>query len=258
MPQEERAILSTRGVTVQFGGLTALDAVTLEIYEKERVGLIGPNGSGKTTLFNCITGFVQPRGGRIYYNGENITGLRPNLVSRKGVSRTFQLAKLFGGLSVMENVRMPLNLNTAPPAHQPLKALAGRRQRRAEVSEKAEQILEEVGLIEKRHETAGSLPYGAQRLLSLAIALSCSPKLLLLDEPSAGMNRDETRQLRAVLQAINARGVSLFLVEHNIEFVKDLVSRMIVLNYGSLLCQGNPREVCDDPQVCEAYFGRAV
>jgi branched-chain amino acid transport system ATP-binding protein len=251
-------LLKTENVTKRFGGLSALTEVGISLRRGEIVGLIGPNGSGKTTLFNCISGFYKPEAGRIFLESEEITRLEPHQVARRGISRTFQLAKLFYNLSAVDNILVAKHLTRKAGFLSSL--VKTRKYREDEISalEEAEGLLALVGLTDKKDHAAKDLPYGSQRLLTLAIALSSSPKLLLLDEPTAGMNQKEAGKLSEVLTSFNEKGVSLFLVEHNMRFVMGLVQRVIVLNYGRVICEGLPEQVRKDQTVIEAYLGGAI
>jgi branched-chain amino acid transport system ATP-binding protein len=251
-------LLKTENVTKRFGGLSALTEVGISLQRGEIVGLIGPNGSGKTTLFNCISGFYKPEVGRIYLESEEITRLEPHQVARRGISRTFQLAKLFYNLTAVDNILVAKHLTRKAGFLASL--VKTRKYREDEISalEEAEVLLTLVGLADKREHVAKDLPYGSQRLLTLAIALSSNPKLLLLDEPTAGMNQKEAGKLSEVLTTVNQKGVSLFLVEHNMRFVMGLVQRVIVLNYGRVICEGLPDQVRKDQTVIDAYLGGAI
>ena len=249
-------LLKTEKLTKRFGGLTALADISMSIDTGEIVGLIGPNGSGKTTLFNCISGFYQPDEGRVLLQGEECTHFQPHQIAKRGISRTFQLAKLFYNLPVIENVMLARHLTRKAGF---LSSLVKSRKFRAEEREAQEAALKLIDLVEltaARDKIARDLPYGSQRLLTLAIALSSNPKLILLDEPTAGMNQKEAAKLGEILRRINANGVTLFLVEHNMKFVMGLSERIVVLNYGEVISQGPPDQVRSDECVIDAYLGK--
>ncbi len=255
---ENGILLKTENVTKRFGGLSALTEVEISIKRGEIVGLIGPNGSGKTTLFNCISGFYKPDAGRVFLEAEEITRLEPHQVARRGISRTFQLAKLFYNLTAVDNILVAKHLTRKAGFLASLVKTRKYRDDELAALEETEHLLALVGLSEKRDHTAKDLPYGSQRLLTLAIALSSNPKLILLDEPTAGMNQKEAGKLSEVLNTVNQKGVSLFLVEHNMRFVMGLAERVIVLNYGRVICEGLPEQVRKDQAVIDAYLGGAI
>ncbi len=255
MQTNTEAVLATQKVTKRFGGLMALHDVDVSIQKGEIAGLIGPNGSGKTTLFNCISGFYKPTLGRVLLRGEDITPLQAHEIARKGVSRTFQLAKLFSHMSVIENLIIAKHLTNDAGFVGSLFKSRRYRQGEARAEQEAGELLHLVDLYDKRHAVAKDLPYGSQRLLTFAIALSSNPDLILLDEPTAGMNQEESEKLATILRRINQKGVTLFLVEHNMRFVMKLAQRIIALNYGEVICQGTPQAVSNDEAVISAYFG---
>jgi branched-chain amino acid transport system ATP-binding protein len=230
--------------------------VSVAVRRAEIVGLIGPNGSGKSTLFNCICGFYRPDEGRVWLSGADCTGLAPHRIARRGLSRTFQLAKLFYNLPVIENVMLARHLTRTAGF---LGSLVGSRRYRSEEKAAAAEALEllaQVDLAAERDKPARDLPYGSQRLLTLAVALSSRPEVLLLDEPTAGMNQQEAQKLAGILRRINAQGVTVFLVEHNMRFVMGLSQRIVVLNHGEVLCEGAPEAVRREERVIDAYLGR--
>ncbi len=249
-------LLETVKLTKRFGGLTALSDVNISLRSGEIVGLIGPNGSGKTTLFNCICGFYHPEVGRVILQGEECTHYQPHQIAKRGISRTFQLAKLFYNLPVIENVMLARHLTRKAGFFSSLIKSRKFRAEEREARENALSLIELVDLAADRDKIARDLPYGSQRLLTLAIALSSAPSIILLDEPTAGMNQEEAAKLGQILLRINASGVTVFLVEHNMRFVMGLSERMVVLNYGEVISQGSPDQVRSDECVIDAYLGK--
>jgi len=252
----DEIILQTRDLSVQFGGLKAVNRVNLTVTRGDLLGLIGPNGAGKTTIFNLITGSLVPTEGEIIFRGHQIGGKRPDVIARMGISRTFQNIRLFPQMSVLENVAIGLH---AAPKYTVLEALfrlprAVRSDR--EVNRKAMEHLERVGLAEYHDAKAGSLPYGLQRKLEIARAMATSPQLLLLDEPAAGMNNEECQSFIAFLRQLHREtGLSIVLIEHHMNVVMDLCPRIYVLNLGEVLAEGDPREIQRNPAVIRAYLG---
>lgn len=250
------SLLSLREVTKIFGGLVAVNGVSFDVEEGSIVGLIGPNGAGKTTVFNLITGNYAPDAGDIHFADRSIKGKKPHALVNMGIARTFQSIRLFPTLSVLENVlagrhcRMGSGL-FASMFHTP----AQRRDERRAI-ERAMTELEFVGLTEKYAETAKSLSYGNQRLLEMARALASDPKLLILDEPAGSMNDPETEVLIALIRAIQQRGITVLLIEHDMNLVMRVCEQLLVLEYGGLIAQGNPEAVRNNPKVIEAYLGQ--
>ncbi len=243
------SLLETRGVTKHFGGLTALDGVDIAVERGEIVGLIGPNGSGKTTLFHCIAGTLSPDGGDVRFRGESLVGLGPHAVCGRGVGRTFQLVRIFPRLSALENL-------LAGQSHRGegvLAAFAG--PSAAAVRRLALHLLEFMGLEQLADEPAGELSYGQQRLLELATVLMGEPELILLDEPTAGVNPVLADRLLARLREINRAGTTIVLIEHNMEAVMGLSGRMYALAMGRKIAEGAPAALRSDPAVIESYFG---
>lgn len=243
-------------LVMQFGGLTAVNNFSMEIREGEIVGLIGPNGAGKTTVFNMITGVYRPTGGRIFFNGEEITGLRPDQTARLGITRTFQNIRLFTNLTVRQNVEIGQHLRLkSGPLAAVLRLRKYNREEKA-IRERTAELLAQVGLLAYAGEKAGSLPYGAQRRLEIARALATEPRFLLLDEPAAGMNPNEGLELMDFIREIKKRfNLTILLIEHDMKVVMGISERIYVLDYGMEIAQGTPEEIRKNPKVIQAYLG---
>ena len=253
------AELAVENVTLRFGGLVVLDDVSLLVERGELFALIGPNGAGKTSVFNCISGLYRPAAGRIRFQGHDIVGMKPHDIARLGVARTFQHGELFPHLTVVENLLV--GRHTRFRTNLVGEALFSRRVREQEVEHRrvVEEILDFVELGRHRHTTVSSLPFGMQKLVGFARALALEPKLLLLDEPSAGLNRDEREDLaRFVLRIKHELGIPMIWIEHDMQMVADLADRIFVLDYGKPLAQGTPDQVLNDPRVIAAYLGQAA
>ncbi|MYT71643.1 MULTISPECIES: ABC transporter ATP-binding protein [unclassified Streptomyces] len=247
-------LLEARGVTMRFGGLTAVDGVDLTVAEGEIVGLIGPNGAGKTTFFNCLTGLYVPTEGAVLFEGATLPP-RPARVTRTGVARTFQNIRLFANMSALENVIVGRHTRTRAG----LLAALGRgpryRREERESRERARELLDFVGLSDRERHLARNLSYGAQRRLEIARALASDPRLLLLDEPTAGMNPQETRETEELVHAVRERGIAVLVIEHDMRFIMNLCDRVAVLVQGAKLVEGAPAVVQADERVIEAYIG---
>jgi branched-chain amino acid transport system ATP-binding protein len=254
MPGAE-PLLEAVAVTKHFGGLAALDAVSLAIRRREIYGLIGPNGAGKTTFFNCLTGLYHPTAGQFRLQGVTLSGLKPHAVARRGVARTFQNIRLFANMTVLENVMVGRHARTHIGVLGALLRGPVTRAEEAETSDIARRLLDYVGIGVRAGDLAKYLPYGDQRRLEIARALATEPRLLALDEPAAGMNATETITLRRLLERIRDDGVTLLLIEHDMALVMGLCDRVAVLDYGRRIAQGTPREVQQDAAVIAAYLG---
>lgn len=262
-PQKEvnemsEVVLKTENLGISFGGLKAVQDVNLEIKKKQLYGLVGPNGAGKTTVFNLLTGVYQPTTGTFYLNGEELKGNTQEKINRKGIARTFQNIRLFNNMSVIRNVLVGLH-NQKEFKCNPfvsLFRLPKHYKNEDAMREKAKEILKIVGLYEERNNLACNLPYGKQRKLEIARALATSPKLLLLDEPAAGMNPHETEDLMTIVRKIRDDfDMTILLIEHDMKFVSGLCDEVTVLNFGTVLAQGTAQEALNDPEVIKAYIG---
>jgi len=250
------SILKANYITIRFGGLTAVSDFYLNLEEGELVGLIGPNGAGKTTVFNMLTGVYKPTKGEIYFNNKEITRKRIDKITALGIARTFQNIRLFTNLSVLDNVMVGCHLRLKSSVLNAIFYLPQYSQEESYMREEAEQLLKEVNLENLKNNLAGGLPYGEQRKLEIARALATRPKLLLLDEPAAGMNPHETKDLMIFIQRIQEKfKLTIILIEHDMKVVMGICKRILVLDYGKTIAEGNPVEIQHNPEVIKAYLG---
>ena len=251
-------VLRTENLGISFGGLKAVQDVNIEIKKKQLYGLVGPNGAGKTTVFNMLTGVYRPTTGSFYLDGENLTGKSQETINHKGIARTFQNIRLFNNMTVIRNVLVGLHNQPEFKCSMLESMLRLPRHFSCEkkMREKAKEILRIVGLEEERNFLSCNLPYGKQRKLEIARALATNPKLLLLDEPAAGMNPNETEDLMNIIKRIrDDYNMTILLIEHDMKFVSGLCDEVTVLNFGTVLAQGDTKTALNDPEVIKAYIG---
>jgi branched-chain amino acid transport system ATP-binding protein len=241
------SLLRTEQLTVRFGGLTALDNIDFEIRRGEIRAIIGPNGAGKSTFFNCLTGVLRPTSGRILFNGENIAGLPPNLISQKGIARSYQITNILPNATTLENVRI------AAQSRRHGWNMLRHHSAYRDLIDQAQAVLDAVGLRAKADELAANLSHGEQRNLEIGIALATEPELLCLDEPTAGMSAAETHDTMALVRRI-AKDLTILIVEHDMQVVMALAHRISVFHYGDLLAEGTPAEIQQNPRVLEVYL----
>ena len=251
-------VLKIEDLGISFGGLKAVQNLNLEIKKKQLYGLVGPNGAGKTTVFNMLTGVYHPTTGRFYLDGEDLTGKSQETINHKGIARTFQNIRLFNNMSVIRNVLVGLHSRPEYKCNPFVSMLRLPRHFDTEkrMRDKAKEILRIVGLEEERNHVSCNLPYGKQRKLEIARALATNPKLLLLDEPAAGMNPNETAELMDIIRRIRDEfDMTILLIEHDMKFVAGLCDELTVLNFGTVLAQGDTKTALNDPEVVRAYIG---
>jgi len=251
-------LLKTTGVCKYFAGLKAVEKVDMEVNTGDIFGIIGPNGAGKTTFFNCCTGIYPPTKGDVFFENEKITHLSPEQIARRRVTRTFQNIQLFKFMSVLDNVKIGCHINTKTNMFDAMAHSARYKRDEKYAVERSLEVLREIGMYEVRDTMAGTLPYGMQRKVEIARALALNPKILLLDEPAAGMNPQETQSLMEFIKMLNEKGYTILLIEHDMKFVMNSCNRILVLNFGQKIAEGTPAEIRGDQGVREAYFGKGM
>jgi branched-chain amino acid transport system ATP-binding protein len=249
------ALLEIRRLTKNFGGLRAINELDLDVREGEILGLIGPNGAGKTTLFNVISGFFRPSSGEVIFKGENITGLKPHIIARKGIVRTFQLMTLWPDFTIMDTMRTALHMKSG---FSPIGALfntPSNKKKEKQVDERAIEVLRFLGMDHLKNQVARTLSHGYQRTLSLGISVATSPPLLLLDEPVTALNPERMHNILDLVKQVRHAGSTVMLIEHNMTAIFNVCDRIVAINYGNKIAEGTPDEIKDDPVVVSAYLG---
>ncbi len=249
------ALLEVNGLSKHFGGLSAVDNLNFSVNSGELLSIIGPNGAGKTTLFNLLTGFYKPTSGTVVFNGKNITKYKPHQITRSGMARTFQMTSVYKQSTVLDNVIVAQSLHARVGAFGSVIGIPAAAREKMKRLEKAEEILTFTGLTDKRDKIAGSLTEEAQKRLSIALALATEPKLLLLDEPTGGVNMEEISGLIGLVDKIWKSGITICLIEHKMRMVMSISDRIIVLSYGKNIASGTPEEVANNDEVIRAYLG---
>ncbi|WP_313128218.1 ABC transporter ATP-binding protein [Anaerocolumna sp.] len=252
------ALLEAKQVSKHFGGLKAVDSVDMTINQGDIFGIIGPNGAGKTTFFNMCSGIYPITSGEIWLDGENITNMHSEVIARKGMARTFQNIQLFKYMSVLENVKIGFHIHAKTKIWDSILHSPTYKKDEELAEKKGLEILEKVGLTEFKDTMAGNLAYGVQRRVEIARALALNPKILLLDEPAAGMNPNETKALMEFIKKLHKDGYTIAVIEHDMKFVMNTCNRILVLSFGKKICEGDPEHVKSDKEVNEAYFGKGI
>ncbi|MEA4973809.1 MAG: ABC transporter ATP-binding protein [Candidatus Metalachnospira sp.] len=248
-------ILEVSQLTQRFGGLVALSDINIKIHPQEIVGIIGPNGAGKSTLFNVVTGIYTPTEGKIELDGTDISGWKPYKITEKGFSRTFQNIRLFKKMTVLDNVIMGMHCRRKAGLAQIIFSTKGKKEEEKLCRKRAEELLKIMGLEDLKFAMPDSLPYGAQRKLEIARAMATGPKMLMLDEPAAGMNENETAELLGIVKELKNMGYTILLIEHDMKFVMNICERIYVLDHGEMIADGTPGEIRKNPLVLKAYLG---